>query len=100
MRGGTYHYGNTMNTLSGKNGTAGNTIKIWAYPGESPIIDYAGVSLTGQNMGLRLSSISYVDFKGFRIANMAQQNTSNAWPNYGIILYNDVSNCIFEQLEV
>ena len=100
MRGGTYHYGTTMNSLTGKSGTSGNTIKVWAYPGEYPVIDYAGVSLTGQKIGLRLNSISYVHFKGFRIANMAQENTSNAWPHYGIILYNDVSNCIFEQLEV
>ena len=100
MRGGTYHYGTTMNLLSGKSGTSGNTIKVWAYPGEYPVIDYAGVALTGQKIALRLNSISYVHFKGFRIANMAQENTSNAWPNYGIILYNDVNNCIFEQLEV
>src|SRR5664280_1354244 len=100
MRGGTYHYGTTMNSLSGKSGTSGNTIKVWAYPGEFPVIDYAGVNLTGQKIALRLNNISYVYFKGFRIANMAQENTSNAWPNYGIILYNDVSNCIFEQIEV
>jgi uncharacterized repeat protein (TIGR02059 family) len=100
MRGGTYRYGTTFNSLANKSGTSGNTIKIWAYPGEYPVIDYAGVNLTGQKIGLRLNSISYVHFKGFRIANMAQENTSNAWPHYGIILYNDVSNCIFEQLEV
>src|SRR5674476_1595095 len=100
MRGGTYHYGTTMNLLAGKSGTSGNTIKVWAYPGEFPVIDYAGVSLSGQKIALRLNSISYVHFKGFRIANMAQENTSNAWPHYGIILYNDISNCIFEQLEV
>ncbi|HZY26210.1 MAG TPA: SwmB domain-containing protein, partial [Bacteroidales bacterium] len=100
MRGGTYNYGTVMNSLSGKSGTSGNTIKVWAYPGEYPVIDYAGVNLTGQKIALRLNSISYVHFKGFRIANMAQENTSNAWPHYGIILYNDVSNCIFEQIEV
>src|SRR5664279_1450143 len=100
MRGGTYNYGTVMNSLSGKSGTSGNTIKVWAYPGEYPVIDYAGVNLTGQKIGLRLNSISYVHFKGFRIANMAQENTGNAWPHYGIILYNDVSNCIFEQIEV
>jgi hypothetical protein len=100
MRGGTYNYGTTMNFLANKSGTSGNMIKVWAYPGESPVIDYAGVNLTGQKIGLRLNNISYVHFKGFRIANMAQENISNAWPNYGIILYNDVNNCIFEQLEV
>jgi hypothetical protein len=31
---------------------------------------------------------------------MVQENISNAWTHYGIILYDDVSNCIFEQLEV
>ena len=33
MRGGTYNYGTVMNSLSGKSGTSGNTIKVWAYPG-------------------------------------------------------------------
>ena len=65
MRGGTYNYGTVMNSLSGKSGTSGNTIKVWAYPGEYPVIDYAGVNLTGQKIGLRLNSISYVHFKGF-----------------------------------
>ena len=41
LRGGTYLFP-TSQELTGKNGTAGNLIKIWAYPGETPIITKAG----------------------------------------------------------
>jgi uncharacterized repeat protein (TIGR02059 family) len=100
MRGGTYHYGTTMNLLQDKSGTSSSPIKIMAYPGENPVIDYADVNLTGQKMALRLHNINYVYFQGFRICNMNQWNTSDSPPQYGIILYNDVSNCTFEKLEV
>jgi hypothetical protein len=37
MRGGTFEYTSQQN-LTGVNGTSGNLIKIWAYPGETPVI--------------------------------------------------------------
>ncbi len=37
MRGGTYVY-STQQGLTGKNGTVDGLIKIWAYPGEKPVI--------------------------------------------------------------
>ena len=40
MRGGTYSY-TSQQRLLGKNGTSGNLIKVWAYPGETPVITRA-----------------------------------------------------------
>lgn len=37
MRGGTYSY-TTQQVMTGKNGTSGNMINVWAYPGETPVI--------------------------------------------------------------
>ena len=37
MRGGTYFF-STQTTLT-RDGTSGNLIKVWAYPGEKPVID-------------------------------------------------------------
>jgi hypothetical protein len=96
MRGGTYHPGNSTTTLSGKSGTSGNLITISAYQNEKPIIDYAGVSMTAQQCGLRLSSINYVYFKGIHIRNMVM---ASGWNHYGFALWNDVNNCTFEQCE-
>lgn len=54
LRGGTYAI-NTQQGLTGKNGTAAATIKVWAYPGERPAITLAAGSdliNTGLNVGL------------------------------------------------
>src|SRR5215468_6200678 len=53
IRGGTYKV--TTPAVSGgginfnKNGSAGNTIKYWAYPGETPLFDFSSlvISTTG-----------------------------------------------------
>ena len=58
MRGGNYSYTSTQN-LSGKNGTSGNLIKIWAYPGETPIIKKgSGLTSARQSDG----SLPNIDF--------------------------------------
>jgi hypothetical protein len=100
MRGGRYNWGNTFTNLGGKSGTSGNYINIWASPGEYPVIDYAGVNFTNhQNIGMTLSNCNYIYLKGIRITNIPQINEYNAWPEYGLILFNNVSNCIFEMME-
>src|SRR5450759_2888431 len=71
MRGGTYVYP-TPTSLTNKSGSAGNLIKIWAYPGEKPVIDYDSFTPTTQIMGITLSSINYVHIKGIRISNIHQ----------------------------
>ena len=100
MRGGTYKYSNSFTTLSGKSGTSENYINIWAYSDEHPIIDYDGTNFTNhQNMGITLSNCSYVYLKNIRITNIAQINEYDAWPEYGLFLFKNVNNCIFEMVE-
>jgi hypothetical protein len=97
MHGGTYSYNTTMTVLADKSGASDNLIKIWAYPDEYPVIDYTGVVFTSGKIGIRLHNCNYIHLKGLRITNIAQPANGNA--NYGIILYDEVSNCIFERME-
>jgi hypothetical protein len=97
MRGGTYSYNSTTTLLQDKSGTAVNPIKIWAYPGEKPVIDYSGVVFESQKIGIRLHNCNYIHLKGIRITSLVQPKDGTV--NYGIILYNEVSNCIFELME-
>jgi len=83
--------------LTDNSGAPGKMINIWAYPGEKPIINYSDQTFTKQMFGMYLHNINYIHFKGIRITSIAQTNDYTI--HYGIILYNDVSNCIFEQME-
>ena len=98
MRGGTYRYNTTGTDISGKNGSAGNYINIWAYPGEHPIINYDNETFTTQLRGINLNSCSYIYFKGIRITSINQPAVGSI-AQYGIILNDGVNNCIFEQME-
>jgi len=42
LRGGTYTF-TVQQYLTAKNGTSGNLIKVWAYPGETPILTRGNV---------------------------------------------------------
>jgi hypothetical protein len=100
MRGGTYKYTDTIN-LEDKSGTPSKMINIFNYPGEHPIIDYKGVDFGSQTQcfGLFLRNDNYLHFKGIRVTNAAQVNEIDAQPNYGMILWTNVDNSIFEQME-
>jgi len=78
MRGGTYTY-TAQQFLSGKNGTSGNYIFIWAYPGETPVITRASSfsHSPATNVGIYLNG-NYTDWKGIEIYNFYQQ-TSSVW---------------------
>ncbi|MEI6750699.1 MAG: cadherin domain-containing protein, partial [Bacteroidota bacterium] len=78
MRGGTYNF-TSQQALSGKNGTAGNLIKVWAYTGETPIITFTqgtatGITLTG----------NYIEFKGIEINGLT---TLTGWTDTGNGIY-------------
>jgi hypothetical protein len=95
MRGGTYYYGKQV--LSGKNGVAGNMIKIWAYPGEKPVIRkqgaYAG---TAWPRAIIRVSANYIHMKGLEIC----YNTQEDGEIYmGLINLNGSYN-IYEQLDL
>src|SRR5450759_2164344 len=70
LRGGTYLFP-TSQELTGKNGTAGNLIKIWAYPGETPIITKAGGWTYIHKAGIYFVG-NYFHWKGLEIKGFVQ----------------------------
>jgi len=94
MRGGSYNYSTTQ-TLTNKNGTSTNLIKILAYESELPIIN-APPTFAYQN-GLSIVNCSYVHIKGIEITGFVQK-LGDRW--YNGIWTEDVNNCIFEKLNI
>ncbi|HOZ68266.1 MAG TPA: PKD domain-containing protein [Chitinophagaceae bacterium] len=96
LRGGKYTY-TVQPYLTGKSGTAGNLIKVWAYPGESPVIT-RGTSFNksnGWHRGMVYLSGNYIHLKGIRFTGMY---TDDNQVDAGLQTYN-VNNCVFELLE-
>jgi hypothetical protein len=99
FRGGTYKYTTATNTCGGsttatvdavvlsKSGTSGNMINYWAYPGETPVFDFSGIS-DMNNYNCRHSSVrvtgSYLYLKGLEITGTLQLNMDNheSWGVY------------------
>ena len=63
------------------NGTAGNWVCYFNYPGETPILDCDAVVNTGFNVAIVLNDAEYIHFKGLHIINV---NEANDPPNGGI----------------
>ena len=86
LRGGVYELTSTLKP--GRSGEPGKYIKLWAYPGETPILDFSGQSYSSSSRGFNLSR-DYWYFKGLVIRN-AGDNGINLSGNYNII-----ENCTF-----
>ncbi|MGE5788041.1 MAG: right-handed parallel beta-helix repeat-containing protein, partial [Myxococcales bacterium] len=107
IRGGTYKITSGTNscasqtdtvnaiTLS-KSGTAGNLIKYWAAPGETPIFDYQGLMADCRVKGFLVSG-NYIHLKGIEITQVKQRNTANH-ESWGVWISG--SNNIFELLNI
>jgi hypothetical protein len=95
LRGGTYNVTDTI-LLESKSGTVGNEIKIYNYPNEYPILDFGSTTYSQQIYGIRLDNVHYVNIKGIRITNI--QPNGN-YLMYGLILWSDVHNCTFDNME-
>jgi uncharacterized repeat protein (TIGR02059 family) len=74
LRGGTYKY-SSQQYLIGKNGNSDNYIKIFAYPGETPLITRPNSSWTynrsGDRAGIYVEG-DYLYFKGIELAGFTQ----------------------------
>jgi hypothetical protein len=81
VRGGVY---NENVSVYGVNGTENGPIIITAYPGESPIIDGNGISISNGS-ALVIIWQSYVQFRGFEVRNSNQS---------GIVCGKDANHCI------
>src|ERR1035437_139593 len=98
MRGGTYHYNTTGTVISGKNGTAGNYINIWNYPGENPVIDYGNETFPSQLIGIYLTNCSYIYLKGIRVTHINQPATGGI-AQYGVLLDGSSVGCTYSKFE-
>ena len=86
VRGGTYFPAQTIRITN--SGTAGNLIKLWAYPGEKPLLDFTNQPYGASNRGFLLTTNgNYWHFKGLEIAR-AGDNAIKV----------ESSHCIFELL--
>ncbi|MBI5475252.1 MAG: right-handed parallel beta-helix repeat-containing protein [Ignavibacteriales bacterium] len=86
MRGGVYSISATISTP--KSGTVGKYIKVWAYPGEKPTLDFSAETYGAR--GIQISQ-SYWYFKGLEIKNAGDN---------GIYIsggYNRVEGCVLHK---
>lgn len=98
VRGGTYEY-SAVQQLNTTDGSAGNYINVWAYPGEQPIITRVEGTVTGSSwpVGLiRFSGTDYVYVRGLEITGFIQ-DLDLASICSGLVLYNS-DNCIIERI--
>lgn len=96
LRGGTYEY-DDMQYLDGKNGTSGNLIKIWAYPGETPLITRSSsyTVVDGVDQDLIYFEGNYFHWLGLEIAYFDQKEGDYAWSAFRTGFTN---NSIYENL--
>lgn len=64
LRGGIYYNSTTIQPP--RSGLAGQVINLWAYPGESPILDFSGQPYSSGSRGIYLSK-SYWSIKGLTV---------------------------------
>lgn len=85
MRGGVYNDSTTIRL--NKTGQADKLIKIWAYPGERPIIDFSNQPASTSSRGIQISH-NYWHLKGLEIRNAKDNGIYiSSW-------YNIVENCV------
>src|SRR3954465_740250 len=99
MRAGTYNCTGQI-TLS-KSGTSdSNRTKIWAYPGEVPLLDFSSFSLASQTSDHPAITVtgSWMHLKGLEIAN-GKVGTSGSH-SYSLLRTKNASNNTFELLNI
>ena len=94
LRGGTYQYNSTQYLIN-KKGTATNTIKIWAYPGEIPVITRNTSTAFKDTWQSGICFIGdYFHWKGLEITGFTQLE-SKVYTGFRI---SDSNNNIFERI--
>ncbi|MEU9643004.1 carbohydrate-binding protein [Streptomyces sp. NPDC048188] len=63
LRGGTYRYAQTVTVPQGNDGTPADRTELSAYPGETPVLNFAAQSESSSNRGLAVNG-SYWHVKG------------------------------------
>ncbi|WP_177230255.1 right-handed parallel beta-helix repeat-containing protein [Chitinophaga sp. CF118] len=72
-----------------KSGRLDKVITLKAYTGEIPVIDGTGLSITGKEALVTISSVSYITFEGFDVCNY---KSSTPWANVNGIWANGSSS--------
>lgn len=84
-------------TYLDKSGTEGNTIKYWAYPGETPVFDYSLVRPQDRRVvGIYVVG-SYIHLKGLELTGIQTTITGHT---ESYCIYSRGSNNIFEQISM
>ena len=96
VRGGTYLFAEQQ-MLTGKSGTADAPIRVWAYPGELPVLSRA--EGYAANYGVHFSG-DYVHFKGLELTGYAQKPVDEGGGNVSSgMVVEDASHNVFERLD-
>ncbi|MFK7848733.1 MAG: FlgD immunoglobulin-like domain containing protein [Rhodothermales bacterium] len=84
-------------TYLNKSGAEGNTIKYWAYPGETPLFDYSAVKPQDKRVvGIYVDG-SYLHIKGLEMTGIQTTITGHT---ESYCIYSKGSNNIFERLSM
>ncbi len=84
LRGGVYNISSTLGAAV--SGSAGNSINLWAYPGEKPVLDFSGESYSASSRGIEIKR-NYWYIKGLDIRNAGDNGIFISGSN------NIVENC-------
>ena len=97
LRGGTHAYDH-MQYLQSRNGTAGNLIHLWGYPGETAIITRSATYavINGVDQDLIYCEGNYLHWKNLEIANFSQKVGETPYP---AVRFGYANNCIFENIK-
>ena len=102
LRGGTYEF-NDQQVLTGADGTSSDTIKVFAYPGETPVLTsssgYSHPGAVNSAKPLILMTADYTWWKGITIADYAQASAQTDGYN-GMYVRSGSDHNVFEQLIV
>ena len=80
-----------------KSGTEGNTIKYWAYPGETPVFDFSNVKPANQRVAGIYIVGSYIHIKGLEMTGIQVTITTHT---ESYCIYSRGNYNIFEQISM
>jgi hypothetical protein len=100
IRGGTYKFVSetaTDGVTLSKSGSSGKRINYWAYPGETPVFDFTGLTAQVRNRGIHVTG-SWLHLKGLELTGVPQnlRTVHESWCVYN----NGGGNNIYELLNM
>lgn len=106
VRGGTYTPEVTTRAfgfrLSGRAGAPGESIKVWAYPGETPVLDCSGMTYDADSMFCLLvdTNVHHAHVKGFEVKGLPQLRDAQGRGHYEAGILVRGTSCIVEGVTV